>query len=201
MTNTAIPLDSSRQQEQQQQPKPAPGARKAAMTSEGRCSAQTESPAATTDHNGWVFVAGGEILIRGEWSLITWVNKRRGRTTSLRLQDWREWTMPLARFHHLIEDYRQPSAEAARSAKANRACGPIVNMPTDGCSRMTTAEYKALLRGTAVTQTCPAKDGVGAHRYRWVICGPRYGRVYLTDAKIVNLPRLSGGSAKADDDR
>ncbi len=31
MTNTAIPLDSSRQQEQQQQPKPAPGARKAAM--------------------------------------------------------------------------------------------------------------------------------------------------------------------------
>ncbi|WP_242881383.1 hypothetical protein [Stenotrophomonas maltophilia] len=199
MTNTATTFDHSRQQEQQQQPKPAPGARKAAMTSEGRCSALAESPAATPDHNGWVFVAGGEILIRGEWSLITWVNKRRGRTTSLRLQDWRKWTMPLAMFHW-IEDYRRPSPEAARAAKANRACGPIVNMPTDGCSRMTTAEYKALPRGIAGTQTYPAKDGVGAHRYRLVICGPRKGRVYLTDAKIVSLPRLLGGSADANDD-
>ncbi|MDA5340683.1 hypothetical protein LRM36_19855, partial [Stenotrophomonas maltophilia] len=168
-------------------------------TSEGRCSAQAEWPADTNDHNGWVFVAGGEILIRGEWNLIIWVNKRRGRTTSLRLQGWRNWRLPFASFH-LIENYRQPSPETALAAKTNRACGPIVNTPTDDCSRMTTAEYKALLRGTAVTQTCPAKDGVGAHRYRWVICGPRYGRVYLTDAKIVNIPRLSGGSADANDD-
>ncbi|WP_427916265.1 hypothetical protein, partial [Stenotrophomonas maltophilia] len=186
-------------QEQQQQPKPAPGARKAAMNSEGRCSAQAESPSTATDRSGWAFVAGGEVLIRGKWSLITWVNKRRDRTTSLRLQDWRKWTMPLAMFHW-IEDYRRPSPEAARVAKANRACGPIVNMPTEGCSRMTTAEYKALPRGIAGTQTYPAKDGVGAHRYRLVICGPRKGRVYLTDAKIVNLPRLSGGSADANDD-
>ncbi|MGV6941936.1 hypothetical protein ACVALR_14110 [Stenotrophomonas maltophilia] len=157
------------------------------MKCEGSGSPQAESPAATPDHNGWEFAAGGEILIRGKWSLIAWVTKRRGRTTSLRLQDWRTWTMPLASFH-CIEDYRQPTPEAALAAKANRACGPIVNMPTDDCSRMTTAEYKALPRGIAVTETYPAKDGVGAHRYRWVICGPRNGRVYLTDAKIVNLP-------------
>jgi SAM-dependent methyltransferase len=146
---------------------------------------------------------GGRILRRGEWLVITKVNKRSGVVNSVSVLGHWASTVPVDE----IKDYQPPAEGDAETVKTVTKQLPLCNFRSEGCIEMTSAEWKEKSKWTdAFAVRGFDADGqyhwrskenapiVYRHRSRYYLGSHRAGdgskvvRVFLTDAKEVQPP-------------
>lgn len=129
---------------------------------------------------------GGRILRRGEWLLVTKINKRAGVVHSVTVIGHFASTVSVDE----IRDYRPPQDGDAEKVKAAISTGPMCNYPGEGFKHMTTPEWKAR-KMSDVPQASyhKATETHGKHRTR-ATAAPRWSTVsvYLTDSKRIDPP-------------
>jgi phospholipid N-methyltransferase len=139
---------------------------------------------------------GGRVLRRGEWMVVTKINRQDGRISSVSVIGRFAGVLPVEE----IQDYRAPSAEDAEKVKAVTKQPPLCNFRSEGCIEMTSAEWKDKSRySDALAVRGFTQDGeykwrgekdapiVYRHRSRYFLGDHRTGTkvvpVFLTDAK------------------
>lgn len=133
----------------------------------------------------WKFAVGGQILRRGQWHYIVRVN-----ASSVTVIGHWATTVPFDE----IQDYREPTEEAAAAAKKVGSVKPLCNYPGEGFRHMTRAELEALPERRwsdfPKTATLKATDTHGAHRVYQCRGDKAYSfqYVYLTDVKRKDPP-------------
>jgi phospholipid N-methyltransferase len=147
---------------------------------------------------------GGRILRRGEWLVVTKVNRQGGRINSVSIIGRFAGVVPIEE----VKDYKAPSADDAAKVKAVTKQPPLCNFRSEGCIEMTTAEWKEkskysdalAVRGfdaNGVYHWRNEKDApiVYRHRSRYFLGSHRDGDgtkvvpVFLTDAKDTEPPK------------
>jgi protein-L-isoaspartate O-methyltransferase len=143
---------------------------------------------------------GGRVLIRGEWLVITRVNKSGGQIVSVTTN---------ARYVRVrgieeVTEYQAPSAEQVAKVKAVTKVAPMSNFPGEGFVHITQAQWDAISKDYRGTRTAGATETVGRHRVRvalgcFVLQGEKddnkrhsYPFVFITDAKRVDPPIAVG---------
>lgn len=141
---------------------------------------------------------GGTITHRGRRSVVLRVNRKDGRALSVSVTG-QGWTVGVEE----ITGYAPPTEAAAAAVATVTKLAPLVNYPTEGCARMTQAEWTAIYKDSKTTRTVKATETHAAHRVRHVMgyIGQRYGAarvdqwssvpVFLTDAKETPAPLLN----------
>jgi phospholipid N-methyltransferase len=145
---------------------------------------------------------GGRVLNRGEWKVVTKVNRQDGRINSVSIIGRYAGVVPVEE----IKDYRAPSADEAEKVKAVTKQPPLCNFRSEGCIEMTSAEWKEKSKyGDALAVRGFTYDGeykwrgekdapiVYRHRSRYYLGDHRTGtkvvKVFLTDAKETHPPK------------
>lgn len=129
-------------------------------------------------------VAGGMVLVRGEWVTVLRVTKREGRINSVTTNARYGTRVSI----ECVKDYRPPAEGAVEAVKAAIKAPPIVNLPGEGHIEMTKAEWSKIHRDYKGTRKVEASEASGAHRVRTVVQHGYLKPVYLTDTKRVELP-------------
>jgi phospholipid N-methyltransferase len=129
---------------------------------------------------------GGRVLRRGEWLVITKLNRVNGVLNSVSVIGHWAATVPVDE----IRDYKPPQAGDAEKVAALVKKAPLCNYPGEGFRHMTEAEWKKRLWSDfSKTRTIKSTDSHGDHRVR---CTPKpqwsYDYVFLTDKKRVDPP-------------
>lgn len=107
---------------------------------------------------GFDIQVGGRIQRRGEWFIVTKLNKRDGALMSVTVLGHWCSTVQLEE----IQGYQPPSEGDAEKVKVATSVGPLVNVRSEGCREMTVAECgKSLLSSkphlaSAPDAVCPA---------------------------------------------
>lgn len=147
---------------------------------------------------------GGSVLVRGDWLIVTRVNKAGGRISSVttncryvRVKSIEE-----------VNDYRAPDAEQAAKVKAATKLAPLANYDGEGFAHITQAQWNAIPKDYRTTKTIEATDTAGRHRARAALgvyvlgdekdFNKRHGWpfVFITDTKPVRAPALAGAAPK-----
>lgn len=136
-----------------------------------------------TDRTEYPIVAGGRVLVRGEWLTVKKVNRKDGRIVSVSTN---------ARYVRVkgieeVKDYQPPTAEDLATVKAATKLPPMLNLDSAGARRMTQAEYTRMPSDYKGTQIAAATEERGAYRYRTCFKGGGHFTVvpvFLTDAKV-----------------
>lgn len=132
---------------------------------------------------------GGRVLVRGDWVVVTRINKKNGKILSVSTN---ARYVPVRGIEE-IEDYRAPTPEEIEQAKKATRLPPLVNYPSEGCLEMTTAQWKLCERSQSGYAKRMAGSGVdGPHRQRIVYRGGKLLNVFLTDSKVVERPKAGG---------
>lgn len=142
---------------------------------------------------------GGRVLTRGEWAVITRINRKDGAICSVSVA---------AKYSRVvavedIKDYKEPEEGDAAAVKSAIKLDPLCNYPVPGCATMTQAEYKAVYSDHKGGSFVAATDTHAAHRVRMVsgFIGRKHGatvqhrdwhsvHVFLSDAKLKEAPKL-----------
>ncbi|MDU6431584.1 MAG: hydrolase, partial [Pantoea sp.] len=89
-----------------------------------------------------------------------------------------------------ITEYKAPSAEEAKTAKAAAKRPPIVNYPGEGFEHMTKEQWSKKHADFKQVKGIAAGDEHMAYRIRRVMStGYTLSPVYITDMKTVEVPR------------
>lgn len=132
---------------------------------------------------------GGQVQRRGQWFVVTKVNRASGAIRSVTVLGHFAATIQVED----ITDYRPPAEGVTEKVKAATKLPPMCNYPGEGFRHMTTAEWLAKrMSDVRQSETHKADDKHGAHRTRTTFAGGfRRASVYLTDAKRVDPPAPS----------
>ncbi|MDU3074772.1 MAG: DUF3560 domain-containing protein [Mixta calida] len=138
-------------------------------------------------------VPGGQVKSRGEWLTIIRVNRSGGKISSLVTPEYsfmgREGATTTITPDRITE-YKAPSAEEAKAAKAAAKRPPIVNYPGEGFVSMTKEEWSKKHADFKQVKDIAAGDDHKAYRIRRVMStGYTLSPVYITDMKTVEVPR------------
>ncbi|WP_275556649.1 DUF3560 domain-containing protein [Mixta sp. Marseille-Q2659] len=138
-------------------------------------------------------VPGGQVKSRGEWLTIIRVNRSGGKISSLVTSEYsfmgREGATTTITPDRITE-YKAPSAEEAKAAKAAAKRPPIVNYPGEGFVSMTKEEWSKKHADFKQVKGIAAGDDHKAYRIRRVMStGYTLSPVYITDMKTIELPR------------
>lgn len=149
---------------------------------------------------GFAIAVGGEVLItmpHGSevWVPVVRVNRGAGGIVSVTIGPKPQgmWT-DRVKYEH-IRDYRPPSSEGVKAAKAATKLPPLVNYRGEGFIEMTKADYD---RREHRTITVPASQTHGAHRQRetWHPGGGwKRACVFITDAPVRGRPTAEASAA------
>lgn len=137
------------------------------------------------------FQVGGEVLSRGEWLKIIRINKSNGEVSSVETPcySFLGYGGTIKITVDRIKDYKAPTAEEAKVARAAAKRPPIVNYPSEGCVTMTKAEWAAKHRDYKCVRGVAANDEHGAYRYRRVMSNAySLSNVYISDMKVIEIP-------------
>jgi len=139
-------------------------------------------------------VPGGQVKSRGEWLTIIRVNRSGGKISSLVTQEYsfmsRGNGAVITITPDRITEYKAPSAEEAKTAKAAAKRPPIVNYPGEGFKHMTKEQWGKTHADFKQVKGMAAGEDHKAYRIRRVMStGYTLSPVYITDMKIVELPR------------
>lgn len=135
---------------------------------------------------------GGRVLVRGEWLVVTRVNRKDGRILSVSTNG----RYGRVRGIEDIKDYRAPTAEEVALVKQVTKLPPLVNYEKEGFLKITKGQWKAHERAqTGGSRRIAGTAEYGAHRQRQVIAGGRLVAVFITDDKVVPLPSPTPGGA------
>jgi hypothetical protein len=143
-----------------------------------------ESVAAAVDSQQLNIEVGGRVRVRGEWLVVTRVNRKDGKVCSVSTN---------ARYVRVkgieeVQEYRAPEAGDAQKVAAATKLAPLCNYPGDGIADITKAQWDRICRDMKATRTCAATETHGAHRVRTAVMGGRLAQVFITDAKRVDPP-------------
>ncbi|MDU5715626.1 DUF3560 domain-containing protein [Mixta calida] len=138
-------------------------------------------------------VPGGQVKSRGEWLTIIRVNRSGGKISSLVTPEYsfmgREGATTTITPDRITE-YKAPSAEEAKAAKAAAKRPPIVNYPGEGFVSMTKEEWSKKHADFKQVKGVAAGEDHKAYRIRRVMStGYTLSPVYITDMKTVEVPR------------
>ena len=131
---------------------------------------------------------GGRVMRRGEWFVVTKVNRRDGAILSVTILGRWASTIPIEE----IKDYREPASRDAEKVQAATELAPLVNFRADGCIEMTSEEWKRAQRcsDSYFADRIKATETSGAYRIRTALRagGMRRVPVFLTDSKVIAPP-------------
>lgn len=146
---------------------------------------------------------GGQVKRRGEWLVVTKLNKRDGVLNSVSVVGHWASTVPVEE----IQEYKAPAEGDSDKVKAATKLQPLCNFRTEGCIEMTTAEWKRCMKCSGTyyvaeftaegTYTSRWSDNRKPAAYRQRTASGRgsqnYTRipVFLTDAKVVEAPKVA----------
>ena len=147
---------------------------------------------------------GGTVLVRGQWLVVTRVNKAGGRISSVSTN---------SRFVRVksieeVDDYRAPDAEQAAKVQAATKLPPLANYEGEGFAHITQAQWDAIPKDYRTTKKIEATDKAGRHRVRCALgvyvlgdekdFNKRHGWpfVFITDAKPVRPPAAAEAAPK-----
>ena len=139
-------------------------------------------------------VPGGQVKSRGEWLTIIRVNRSGGKISSLVTPEYlfmsRGNGAVITITPDRITEYKAPSAEEAKTAKAAAKRPPIVNYPGEGFEHMTKEQWSKKHADFKQVKGIAAGDDHKAYRLRRVMStGYTLSPVYITDMKTVEIPR------------
>ncbi|EIB96326.1 DUF3560 domain-containing protein [Pantoea sp. Sc1] len=139
-------------------------------------------------------VPGGQVKSRGEWLTIIRVNRSGGKISSLVTPEYsfmsRGNGAVITITPDRITEYKAPSAEEAKTAKAAAKRPPIVNYPGEGFEHMTKEQWSKKHADFKQVKGIAASDEHMAYRIRRVMStGYTLSPVYITDMKTVEVPR------------
>jgi hypothetical protein len=139
-------------------------------------------------------VPGGQVKSRGEWLTIIRVNRSGGKISSLVTPEYsfmsRGNGAVIIITPDRITEYKAPSPEDAKTAKAAAKRPPIVNYPGEGFEHMTKEQWTKKHADFKQVKGIAAGDDHKAYRIRRVMStGYTLSPVYITDMKIIELPR------------
>lgn len=144
------------------------------------------------------FAVGGQICRRGEWFVVTGINRKDGEVRSLSVSGHWATTVQVED----VKDYRAPEAGDTEKVKAATKLAPICNYPGEGFLHQTKAEYDLTVpKWSDFTKIWPVKatETSGRHRLRhnrkpggssWETVP-----VFLTDQKRVDTPAAAAKPA------
>lgn len=129
---------------------------------------------------------GGQVkLDRGEWAVVTRVNRKDGRICSVRTT---------ARYVGLrnieeVTDYRAPQGDDQVRTLAATTLPKLCNYPGPGIREVTMAFWKRAFTDCKATRVLKADGTHDAHRVRTMMFqGCEVAQVFITDAKRVDAP-------------
>jgi protein-L-isoaspartate O-methyltransferase len=160
--------------------------------------------------DGFDLQIGGKVQRRGQWFVITKLNKKAGITTSVSVIGHFAATVQVEE----ITDYLPPTEEDAAKTKAATALAPMCNYKIEGCATMTQAEFTATYKDHKGSDTIAATDTSGRHRVRTIsgFLARRHGAViddsyrsqwgsvsvFISDAKVKAAPAPDKTEIKAE---
>lgn len=146
------------------------------------------------------FAVGGRVCRRGDWFVVTKVNRKAGAVVSLSVVGHWCSTVQVEE----VSDYRPPAAGDAEKVEKAMKPLPLCNWRAPGCVEMTTAKWKEVSR---CSDAYAVRNFTAAHEYRWrgdrgeggEPCVYRQRSIYsmgkstvtpvfLTDAKVTEPP-------------
>lgn len=137
------------------------------------------------------FQVGGEVLSRGEWLKIIRINKSAGEVSSVETPcySFLGYGGTIKITVDRITDYKAPTEEEAKTARATAKRPPIVNYPAEGYVTMTKAEWSAKHCDYKAVRAVAASENHGAYRFRRVMTNAySLTNVYISDMKTVEIP-------------
>ena len=147
--------------------------------------------------DGFDLQVGGRVKRRGEWFVVTKLNKKGDVITSVSVIG--HWCSTIQ--VEEIQDYRAPADGDAEKVQAATKQAPLVNFRKDGCLEMTIEEWKAKtsFSGSSYIYTYAPTEEHGTYRMRTVHCWvkptgsqtceqPGRRPVFITNAKVVPAP-------------
>lgn len=148
---------------------------------------------------------GGQIKRRGVWMVITKINKVGGVVNSVSVVGHWTSTVPIED----IQEYKAPAEGDTEKVQAATKMPTMCNYITENCATMTQAEYTAIYKDHKGSTTIDATDIHDRHRIRTIsgFLASRHGgkvenqwhwcRVFISDAKIKEAPKLTAGKTPA----
>ena len=139
-------------------------------------------------------VPGGQVKSCGEWLTIIRVNRSGGKISSLVTSEYsfmsRGNGAVITITPDRVTEYKAPSAEEAKTAKAAAKRPPIVNYPGEGFEHMTKEQWSKKHADFKQVKGIAAGDDHKPYRIRRVMStGYTLSPVYITDMKTVEVPR------------
>ncbi|MEX3242754.1 DUF3560 domain-containing protein [Serratia quinivorans] len=137
------------------------------------------------------FQVGGEVLSRGEWLKIIRINKSAGEVSTVETPcySFLGYGGTIKITVDRITDYKAPTEEEAKTARAAAKRPPIVNYPAEGYVTMTKAEWSAKHGDYKAVRAVAASENHGAYRFRRVMTNAySLTNVYISDMKTVEIP-------------
>lgn len=147
----------------------------------------------------FTFEIGGQVRVRGRWELIKRINKKDGQVVSVSGFDKYAGAFPLDE----IQDYKAPSAELAKAAKALAKPAKLTNYPNKDGAEMTLNEWEKVSADYKGYTEVAANDNTERHRVRHVLgafldrqkyphlARHEYHSVYISDMKTTQAPKKS----------
>jgi phospholipid N-methyltransferase len=141
---------------------------------------------------GFDIQKGGRVLVRGEWLVVTKINKSGGQIVSVTTN---------ARYVRVkgieeIKDYRAPTAAEMDQVRKATKLPPLVNYRKEGCLELTAAQWKSHERAqSGYAKRFPATPEYGGHRQRLVMRGGRLVHAFIVDSKEIPCPPASAGES------
>ena len=133
---------------------------------------------------------GGRVLVRGEWLVVTRVNRKDGKILSVSTNG----RYGRVRGIEDVKDYRAPTPQEVELVKQVTKLPPLVNYKKEGFLEITKGQWKAHERAqSGGSRRVNGTTEFGAHRQRQVMVGGRLVAVFVTDEKVVPLPEPTPG--------
>lgn len=134
---------------------------------------------------------GGQVLVRGKWSIVTKINKKDGRIVSVSTSS-RGW--PRVPGIEIITEYKAPEGDEAARVKAATALPPMCNYPGEGFIHITKAQWDAKYKDYKGSRIIEATATAGRHRIRSGMFGEggvhkfQSAALFITDIKRTDAP-------------
>lgn len=144
---------------------------------------------------------GGRVRVRGEWLTVLRVNKSGGRVSSVTTNSCYVRVKGIEK----VQEYQPPDEEQAAKVRAATRIAPLANYPGEGFAHIAQAQWDRIPKDYRGTKTVAATGTVGRHRVRhaigvYVLHDEKdqtrrhsYQRVFITDARRVDPPRVEPG--------
>jgi protein-L-isoaspartate O-methyltransferase len=151
----------------------------------------------------YIFEIGGQVRRRGDWYVITKINRVGGVVNSVSVLGHFASTVTMDE----ISDYKAPQAGDAAKVAAVTDKGPICNYPGEGFHGITQAMWDSAYKDHKGTQTKRGNEQYGTHRVRFMAnyklrglglkIKDQWGHepVWITDAKRKDAPKPTKAAA------